>query len=306
MTAAESEHLVEHLRETYWRAPAWVDANGGAACKPSAGVGSDLQRAWCALARMGFRPHTVVDVGAHVGQWTRTHRAVFPDAAFVLVDANARHRAAWTDLLAGDGDSGGGGGSSTVRAFNALLADTDGATKLWYASGSEYAADCTGDSLYREVTAAYSTTADGAIAEAAAPRGTTTLDALLTQAGVLSSDGGGSTPFLVKLDVQGAELDVLRGAPLALAQADVLLLEVPFGGRYNQGAPNLAACLSFLDAAGWEPFDLVQTHRAWHELLVQVDAVFVRKGGRFARQVQESIELISEYNEGAPGIGIDV
>ena len=52
-----------------------------------------------------------------------------------------------------------------------------------------------------------------------------------------------------------------------------------------------------LDAAGWEPFDVVEEHPAWRgALLVQLDVVFVRKGGALARRVQESIGAISEHN----------
>ena len=45
------------------------------------------------LAAQGFRPATVYDIGAYRGGWTRLASQVFPDAAFVLFEANADNAA---------------------------------------------------------------------------------------------------------------------------------------------------------------------------------------------------------------------
>mmetsp|Transcript_11918 Transcript_11918/g.37287 ORF Transcript_11918/g.37287 Transcript_11918/m.37287 type:complete len:174 (+) Transcript_11918:3-524(+) len=104
---------------------------------------------------------------------------------------------------------------------------------------------------------------------------------------------------LVKLDVQGSELDVLRGAPKVLRDAEVVLMEVPFAGSYNKGAPGFLRHLSFMDAAGFAPWDISELHRlndhgdftgTGH--LIQIDILFLRKGSRFWHSVQEAISTV--------------
>jgi FkbM family methyltransferase len=84
-------------------------------------------------------------------------------------------------------------------------------------------------------------------------------------------------PFAMKLDTQGFELHVLRGAPHTLAHTDVLVAEMSLVPLY-EGAASFVDLYRFLEDAGFYCITLAQGfgdhHR--HELL-QVDGVFVRK-----------------------------
>jgi FkbM family methyltransferase len=57
-------------------------------------------------------------------------------------------------------------------------------------------------------------------------------------------------PLLVKLDVQGAELDVLAGMPKLLAAADAVLVEVSFAPLYD-GQADPSAVVALLLGAGF-------------------------------------------------------
>ncbi|GMG83253.1 FkbM family methyltransferase [Paralimibaculum aggregatum] len=73
-----------------------------------------------------------------------------------------------------------------------------------------------------------------------------TLDALLA-----AHAPAARRPFL-KLDVQGAELDILAGAPAALSAAPGLLVELPLMPSYA-GEPGYLEILGALDSAGFVP-----------------------------------------------------
>ena len=82
-------------------------------------------------------------------------------------------------------------------------------------------------------------------------------------------------PFLLKLDVQGYEIEVLKGGARALAEAEAFLLEVPLL-QYNEGAPLFAEVVEFMKDAGFVAFDICgQVRRETDGALFQVDILFV-------------------------------
>ena len=82
-------------------------------------------------------------------------------------------------------------------------------------------------------------------------------------------------PLFIKIDVQGAELDVLRGAQQTLAKTEVLQLEVPLL-RYNEGAPTIEEEISFLSDHGFVIYDIAGFIRPKGHL-AQMDMLFVRR-----------------------------
>jgi len=79
----------------------------------------------------------------------------------------------------------------------------------------------------------------------------------------------------LKLDVQGYELEVLRGATRSLEQTQGVLMEaslVPI----NQGAPLLAEVVRFMDENGFRLIDFCSQIRRKDGVLWQTDLLFVR------------------------------
>ena len=82
---------------------------------------------------------------------------------------------------------------------------------------------------------------------------------------------------LLKLDVQGYELEVLKGAGQVLKQVQVILAEVNLID-IHAGAPLLAELVSWLDARDFVAFDICGlTRRPLDRALWQADMVFVRR-----------------------------
>jgi hypothetical protein len=125
--------------------------------------------------------------------------------------------------------------------------------------------------MYQERTRHYSEIAPGM-------RRTTTLDRLFP-----------THQFeFVKIDCQGAELDILAGGQTLLQGTDVLLLECPFAGQYNRGAPSFADYIRTLDALGFAPLDLPEIHRA-NGILFQIDILFLRKTSPYWEAIQQRL-----------------
>ena len=85
------------------------------------------------------------------------------------------------------------------------------------------------------------------------------------------------SPFLMKLDVQGFELEVLRGGRDALSRAELVILEAALL-PYNEGAPLFSEVISFMADAGFAVYDFCgQFRRESDHALFQTDVAFVKK-----------------------------
>ena len=205
------------------------------------------------MMALGAKIETVLDIGACKGDWTRSVKTVIPGAQFTLVEPLD-----YPELHAED--------LHDCTVHHALLFKEE--TEVDF-----YSLRNTGDSIFKERTIAY---------EGVEPqrKSATTLDALL---------GDAASFDLIKLDVQGAELDVIRGGEALIRRAAFVLLEAPFCGQYNAGAPTFIEVISFMDRLGFVPFDILELHRESHVLL-QVDVVFVRRNHPVASRAQQAIE----------------
>jgi FkbM family methyltransferase len=84
-------------------------------------------------------------------------------------------------------------------------------------------------------------------------------------------------PDLLKLDVQGHELEVLKGAQKSLAHAEVCLLEVSLFD-FGDKPPLLKDVVCFMDNKNFQAYDISQfMRRPYDKALFQIDMFFVKK-----------------------------
>jgi FkbM family methyltransferase len=198
------------------------------------------------LKSNGFSPRTVIDVGAWIGDWTEHVHPIFPDARFLMVEANPAKKEGLEAVAARLGPS--------VQLRMALLGPEARPDVPFYAmeAGSSVLPENT--NFERKQLAMQMTTLDEV-------SGASTLEG----------------PVLLKMDVQGYELEVLRGGPRTLERSDVVLLEVSLL-EYNQGAPLMPEVVAFMNAAGFVPYDVCgQFRRETDAALCQIDIMFVRR-----------------------------
>jgi FkbM family methyltransferase len=198
------------------------------------------------LRALNWQPSAVYDIGAFHGQWSREAAQIFPGAKYLLFEANADNAVP----LAQTG----------YPHFLCALGSEDGAERPFFVAQSAIA---TGASLYRESTAHYTD-------ENCARRTvvTTRLDSLVALEKLKPAN-------LIKIDVQGAELDVLAGAPVALKSCEVLIIETSLL-RYNKAAPLFGDVVAALNGLGFKCIDICEIHRAGPGSIFQLDLMFAR------------------------------
>ena len=83
---------------------------------------------------------------------------------------------------------------------------------------------------------------------------------------------------IIKLDVQGSEIDILKGLEHYIDLFEVIILETSVR-EYNKNAPLFIDVINFLNKKNYSLYDIFDLKRLGlnHSFLVQFDAIFVRK-----------------------------
>jgi FkbM family methyltransferase len=192
-------------------------------------------------------------VGAAFGIFTRECHKIFPDAHYLLIEPIEEYLPVLSKVV----DS-----LSHATNVTAVVAAEDGRTFLTVHH------DLVGSSLYREVEEG--TDVDGVRREVRA----ITLDRLV-------GERSAHPPFLIKIDVQGAEIDVLAGGQKTLAGTEYVLLEVSLFHFFHQG-PTFCDVVAYMKSKGFVPYDVYGLqYRPLDGALSQIDIAFVKERGQF-------------------------
>jgi FkbM family methyltransferase len=201
------------------------------------------QKPWSPLdmaARLGVK--WVFDVGASQGEWTIDNQPFFPGASFVLAEPLEEWRPALERL-----------GHDFVIA---AVSDTSGEITF------NVHGDLYGSSLLHEQEEGV----DGVPRTVA----TVTLDDLAAER---------PGPYAVKVDVQGAEMRVLKGAHRVLRETELLIIETSFF-RTMKGGPVFHELVAYLVDRGFVVYGFLDfIYRPYDGALSQADVVFVRADG---------------------------
>lgn len=195
------------------------------------------------MKRLGFEARTVIDVGAFDGQWTLMGTRLFPDASFLMCEPLPEMRERLETLAQA---------TPGVRFEPALLGAQARPEVPFFAH-------LTGSSIYES---------DQASAGRELRLPMTTLAAL--------TDGSRfAQPDLIKIDVQGAELQVLSGGEALLASCQAVILEVSLVREY-EGCPLIHEVVQYMVERGFHVYDVCTIWRNTPTgAMNQADVIFV-------------------------------
>ena len=171
------------------------------------------------IKNLDIEPKVIYDIGACVLHWTRHAEKRWPNSTYVLFDAEQ----GVIPVL-----------SKTKHQYHiGLLTDKDNKMIKFYHNIDNPG----GNSYYKEVTGAFTE-------QHAEIKIGSKLDTIVKQKGY-------PLPDLIKLDVQGAELDVLRGAEECIKHCTDIILEAQHK-KYNEGAPMVNDVINYMTSLGFQ------------------------------------------------------
>jgi len=205
------------------------------------------------LKQKGYFPDTILDIGAHQGNWTSAMKQIYNDPKYYLfeaIDYPELHRF----------------NNHTTKSYNVLLNDKIEQVD-WYEMKN------TGDSFFKEKTSCFTNCP-------ATKKDTIDLNTFISQQNILSE----SKNILIKIDCQGAEIPILKGASSILEKTDFIILEMPLFGQYNEGVPNFLEHIAYMNEIGFVVYDILENHYI-NNFNMQLDVLFINKNHSFNHTV---------------------
>lgn len=222
-----------------------------------------IAESYTLLYELGFRPEIVVDVG--VAKGTKELYYAFPDSFFLLIEPLKEFEPDLKRIL------------QQYQGSYVLAAAGSGSDRVTFNVHKDH---LEGSSQYKEAMGAV---ADGYEITVPIIR----IDDIIEEKKLT-----GST--LIKIDAQGAEVEVLNGAKKALLETEVVVLEVSMF-EFLKGAPQFFDVVLYMKNHGFVAYDIIKGwNRPLDNALGQIDIVFVKENGRFRQN--HSYSTIEQMN----------
>jgi FkbM family methyltransferase len=207
------------------------------------------------IRHRGFSPRGIIDVGANRGDWTLMALSVFPDASVLMIEPQEEMRPLLESvchcnpkaeyILAGAASSSG----SQVQT-------------IWE--------DLVGSSFLPQVNQEKLRAGKQRVTKMV------TIDEVLAKRPTL-------VPDLVKLDIQGFELQALAGASSTFRKAEVFVLETSLY-QFMPNQPRTIDCIKFMADRGYDLYDVTEyLRRPLDGALGQIDLAFAKADGQLRK-----------------------
>ena len=198
--------------------------------------------------RLGIHPNTILDIGAHTGQFHGWAKRVWSDVGIFMIESNPLHESALDKLAMMNGD----------KYLIAAMGDEEREVTFYTRSDKPHTE---GNSYYKEANY-------WDIPQLVQESKVTLqkLDNLFEHDAVFE---------IIKVDTQGSEIDILKGGKDLVSRAQAVILEVSFI-PYNEGAPTDQETIDYMNEIGFEERMSVGEHYDG-DTIVQKDLLFTNK-----------------------------
>lgn len=208
------------------------------------------------LKKMGFTPRHIVDVGANHGTWTREALRYFPEAHYTLLEPQNWLKKFFQDIL---------DANSKVQFYPVGAGEKEGSFQFTIVDRDD---SCSFRYSQEEAKAA----------------GFEQMEIPVVTLNDLLSNSELPVPDIIKIDAEGLDIAVLKGASNFFGKTEIFMVEA---GVVNKSFDNsFLKLINFMDEKDYRLFDITDLNRPFQpQVLWLVELVFVKKNGFIDSQV---------------------
>jgi FkbM family methyltransferase len=218
--------------------------------KEHSGELSLLQNFFSVLKEINFIPKHIIDVGANHGTWTRTALTYFPDAFYSMLEPQNWLKEHVHDILE----------SNPKVTFYAVGAGSQSQSLKFTVAGR----DDSSNFIFNE--------------DDAKNAGYKQIDVDVITLNELVSKNNLIEPDIIKIDAEGFDLEVLKGASNFLGKTEIFMVEAAVVAKSIENS--FLKVIEFMDMNGYELFDITDLNRPFKpRVLWLTELVFIKKNG---------------------------
>jgi FkbM family methyltransferase len=202
------------------------------------------------LKTIGFTPKHIVDIGANHGTWTREVISHFPEAHYTLLEPQHWLKESFQDILdanpkvqfypVGAGEKEG--------SFQFTIVDRDDSCSFRYTE------------------------------EEAKEAGFEQIEIPVVTLNNLLSESKFPLPDIIKIDAEGLDIEVLKGASDFFGKTEIFMVEA--GVVIKEFDNSFFKMINFMDENGYRLFEITDLNRPFQpQVLWLVELAFVKKNG---------------------------
>lgn len=213
---------------------------------------SDLrERLFKQIAAKGFSPSHIIDVGAHKGHWSYDAHKVFPDCSFTLIEPQIEMKPYLDEFC------------SRVKKSRWIIAgagEREGELPFTIAPNPD------GSSFAISEESAKETNKERRMLPIV------TLDSVCDKYSL-------PIPDIVKIDAEGLDLEVVRGAQKLIGKTEIFFLEIPLFDFWPNQSFHIIT--NYMREQGYEPYDITDINRRTSDgALALMEVAFAKRIGK--------------------------
>ncbi|MEI6265417.1 MAG: FkbM family methyltransferase [Sphingobacteriia bacterium] len=215
-----------------------------------------LNNFYVTLKKINFQPNHILDIGANHGSWTRKALEYFPEAYYSLFEPQYWLKESVEDLLKVN---------RKIQFYGVGVSDVEGSFKFTIVDRDD---SCS--FLYSQ--------------EEALKNGFKQLDIPVNTVNNLLSNSNFPIPDIIKIDAEGLDINVLKGASNYYDKTEIFMVEAAVMNKVFEN--DVYKITHFMNEIGYKLFDITDLNRTLkHNALWLVEFVFIKKNGFVDRAI---------------------
>jgi FkbM family methyltransferase len=210
---------------------------------PSSESRATTEAAFNSMLRRKCEINTAIDIGASDGRWSKTMMHFYPNAQYLLIEAQACHQVALNAFV-----------TSHKNAKYVLSAAGQEAGNIYFDAGNPFGGQASNTPFEQNNIVVPVTTIDAEVEK-----------------------NHLSGPFLIKFDTHGFEVPILLGASKTLKETSVIIMEC-YLHKLTKDSLLFNEMCGYLDNLGFRCIDMVDpAWRTYDDTFWQMDLIFIKK-----------------------------